>query len=153
MLLLGNTNVFFVKDQNPLIGKDIEMINTKDIKPNKYLKPILLSLALVGIIVSLIITRWRGFKDYGWALIQNEEINIHPYLGYTLTYGKRINELGFDGPLIQKNKEHFNVGIFGGSVALNYLYYEKDNLRKSLEAMNYGKGRKIKIYSFALGGI
>lgn len=86
--------------------------------------------------------------------VDREKMSLNPYVGYTMNpdINKRINSLGFDGPLITKDRNIYSVGIFGGSVAYLYTYAEKERLIQELSHIPALKGKDIRVYNFSLPG-
>lgn len=109
-------------------------------------------LFLCVVFFTLVLLR-KSLKEYNWGPVQNEKVSPHPYLGFVLPYdNKNSNALGFYGPLIDKNNETYKVGVFGGSVALNYFYYQRNDLKRAIEQSGVAEGKPVHIYSFASGG-
>lgn len=130
--------------------KYIKPIKKTSIRNQKF---IIASFFGVALFAFFLIIFQRNIKEYKWGPVQFEKVSLHPYLGFVLPYGeKNVNPLGFYGPLIDKKNNTFKVGIFGGSVALNYYYYQKDDLRQAIEQSGIAGDKKVQIYSFASGG-
>lgn len=119
-------------------------------------------------LVSLGELREVSLQDY--VHINDMDINehvLHPYLGFVRNFRKKrhifderiiqtpVNKFGFFGPSpveVQKDEE-FRIVITGGSVATQLYIYSRDRLIKTLEENPKFKNKKIKIISFALGGM
>jgi hypothetical protein len=111
----------------------------------------------VIVIVSLILSLYKNAHPLVTSSpnkYSETETLVHPYLGFVSNKDNDIyvNNFGFIGEAINRKDDEVKVGIFGGSVGLLYYIYEKDNLIRSLQQLDKFKGKKIKIYSFALGG-
>jgi hypothetical protein len=107
----------------------------------------------------------EGFDEAGSA---NVKRTLHPYLGFvyderfksklqfsTVEYG--ANNIGllspYDYPYRKKSDNQFIIGIFGGSVAMYYGFYELENhvLVDSLKQLPYFQNKQIVVLPFASG--
>ncbi len=106
-----------------------------------------------------------SFDDRGPASLKR---TLHPYLGFV--YNERArrslpfssieyapNNLGilspYDYPLKKTSNDQFIVGIFGGSVAMYYGFYELENhaLANALKQLPYLQSKQIIVLPFASG--
>ncbi len=105
----------------------------------------------------------EGFDETGSA-----KRTLHPYLGFV--YDERFksklqfssvqysaNNVGLlsphDYPYRKKSSDQFIIGIFGGSVAMYYGFYELENhvLVDSLKQLPYFQNKQIVVLPFASG--
>jgi hypothetical protein len=105
----------------------------------------------------------EGFDEAGSA-----KRTLHPYLGFV--YDERFksklpfstveytaNNTGllspYDYPYRRKSNDQFIIGIFGGSVAMYYCFYELENhvLVDSLKQLPYFQNKQIVVLPFASG--
>lgn len=112
---------------------------------------------IIFLFIVVIVTIIGLFKYNFWYRshpIDRETTSINPYLGFTMNpdINKRINPMGFDGPLITKDKNIYSVGVFGGSVAYLYTYAEKDALVNELKRIPALRDKNIQLYNFSLPG-
>ncbi len=85
---------------------------------------------------------------------------VHPYLGYVHDRPKQsnpdlpISRFGFHGdvPIKKRSKDRFIVGIFGGSVAMQFGLYGQQRLREALKRSPKLADRTIEIVNLGLGG-
>lgn len=79
---------------------------------------------------------------------------LHPYLGYVSVPRKGYNEYGFYGPdpLQEKPDNVIKICLTGGSVAKQLYQVAGDRIRRNLETSQAFSGKKIEVYSLALGG-
>ena len=82
---------------------------------------------------------------------------IHPYLGFVRANGREINDFGFidtnkENPIRKKGADTLIVGLFGGSVAENFYFWEGGQIAKELQSMAGNNKKKVIIVSTALGG-
>jgi hypothetical protein len=93
---------------------------------------------------------------------------LHPYLGFVYDEHARIrlqfsevdyapNNVGifspYDYPFKKTSNDQFIIGIFGGSVAMYYGFYELENhiLVRALKQLPYFKNKQIIVLPFASG--
>jgi len=105
------------------------------------------------------------FDEGGSATIKR---TLHPYLGfvYDERYKSKLqfstveyaaNNIGllspYDYPYRKKSKDQFIIGIFGGSVAMYYGFYELENhvLVNALKQLPYFQNKEIVVLPFASG--
>jgi hypothetical protein len=105
------------------------------------------------------------FDDGGPATLNRI---LHPYLGFVYDEHARIrlqfsdveyapNNLGifspYDYPFKKTSSDQFIVGIFGGSVAMYYGFYELEHhvLVSALKRLPYFKNKQIIVLPFAAG--
>ncbi len=115
---------------------------------------VLIQIAVIVYLLGLVYKKAIPDVSPSPTKFSDAEMLIHPYLGFVASNYNDItvNNLGFVGDMIDHNNDEVKVGIFGGSVALNYYFYQKDNLIHLFQNIDKYKGKKIKVYSFALGG-
>jgi hypothetical protein len=88
---------------------------------------------------------------------------LHPYFGFVYRQGYfegayPANNCGFlshdDFPFKKTNKDQFIIGIFGGSVAALFSFYELENhvLVNALRRSPHFENKEIVILNFAAGG-
>jgi hypothetical protein len=88
---------------------------------------------------------------------------LHPYFGFVYRQGYLegtypTNNYGFlsrqDFPFMKRTKDQFIVGLFGGSVATLFSFYELENhgLVDALRRSPYFAGKDIVVLNFAAGG-
>ncbi|EKD11531.1 hypothetical protein [Limnospira platensis] len=95
---------------------------------------------------------------------------LHPFFGYVLKpglfadnpFGLRVNNYGFfalhDYPFIRQNDNQFIIGIFGGSVAVDFANYEvthkelSNTLIQQLRTVPELANKEFIILNFAHGG-
>jgi hypothetical protein len=105
------------------------------------------------------------FDEGGSATIKR---SLHPYLGfvYDERYKSKLqfssveyaaNNIGllspYDYPYRKKSNDQFIIGIFGGSVAMYYGFYELENhvLVDALKQLPYFRNKEIVVLPFASG--
>lgn len=105
------------------------------------------------------------FDDGGPATLNRI---LHPYLGFVYDEHARIrlqfsdveyapNNLGifspYDYPFKKTSNDQFIIGVFGGSVAMYYGFYELENhvLVSALKQLPYFKNKQIIVLPFASG--
>ncbi len=91
---------------------------------------------------------------------------LHPFFGYVLKQGAftneklklKVNKNGFfslyEYPFVKANKKQFIIGVFGGSVANNFVMDEYINQRLSKKLQSYPEfaDREIVLLNFGNGG-
>ncbi|MDH3975410.1 MAG: hypothetical protein OEV42_14115 [Deltaproteobacteria bacterium] len=96
-----------------------------------------------------------------------KEYILHPYLGFVRNYraglhklaGRTVtvpvNEYGFfgAGPPLEKNEKSISVAIMGGSLAAEFFLYGREIFEEELAKIPAFSGKKINLYSIALGGM
>jgi len=86
-----------------------------------------------------------------------EPQNIHPYVGFVTTLGKRegISDFGFTGsesPIQKESDDKVIVGIFGGSVAARFYFQGRIKLEEELRKSLFFRDKKFIFLNFGMGG-
>lgn len=82
---------------------------------------------------------------------------LHPFLGYVYNRTRdpgEINDFGFEGadPLAKRSPETVNLVVLGGSVARQFYRRGGAELVEELEQAPPYRGRRVRLFSLALGG-